>query len=201
MYLIQQATVLPKQSWKQNNRTKTLLKALRIEWSGHPKLSNGAVPDALLRFINDRTTKVFGSITVRTGELLRKATEEERNKPVTIHYLVRAHHEQLLRTEIEQWSVKCPDLAVSVNPARPKSMLFCIDKEAECFLWTASQGKQLLEETLPVSAEALRTACHAVRSTATTFLGIINADDVVVHDRYSRMEKDDDEASALQKRD
>lgn len=198
MYLIQQATVLPKQSWKQDNRTKTLLKALRMEWSGHAQLSNGAVPDALLRFINDRERKVFGSITLRTGALLLGASPEDRAKPVTIHYIVRVDQEQGLRSELESWSERRPATAVLVSPGRPKTMLFCIDKGEECFLWTASQGKQLLEQTLPVSAEALRVACHTVRPTATTFLGIINAD-AVIPDRYSRMEKDEDETSTVQK--
>lgn len=195
MHLVQPALVLPKPSWKEDGVIKPLLKAMRMEHSGHPLLSNGAVPEALLRFINDRTTKVWGGVKVPAGSMLRNGTEEERAQTVMIHYLVRAHHEDNLVDELLAWSAgKVPQLAVPVSPAKAKSMMFCIDKDAECFFWTAPQGRQLLEETLPASAKAFRSAMKPVRSTATNISGILNSDDQPVADRYSRMEKDDEEA-------
>lgn len=195
MQIVQSAIVLPKPSWRQDGHVKPLLKALRIEHSGHPLLSDGAVPDALLRFINDRTTKVWGGVKVQVGDLLRNASEEERTKSVMLHYLVRAHHEDNLVDELMSWSSgDVPKLAVPVSPARPKSMMFCIDKDAECFFWTAPNGRQLLEETLPQSARAFRLAMKPVRPTATDINGILNADDSPVVDRYSRMEKEDEDA-------
>lgn len=193
MQIVQSAFVLPKPSWKLDGATKPLLKALRVEHSGHPLLSNGAVPDALLRFINDRTTKVWGGVKVQAGNLLRNATEEERNQKVMIHYLVRMHHEDNLVDELLAWSAGVvPKLAVPVSPARAKSMMFCIDRDAECFFWTAAQGRQLLEETLPASAQAFRSAMKPVRPTATNISGILNSDDQPIADRYTRMEKDDE---------
>lgn len=195
MQIVQSALVLPKSSWKLDGNVKPLLKALRVEHSDHPMLSDGAVPDALLRFINDRTVKVWGAVKLQVGDLLRNASDEERGKNVLIHYLVRAHHEDNLVDVLMNWSAgDVPKLAVPVSPARAKSMMFCIDKDAECFFWTAPNGRQLLEETLPQSARAFRTAMKPVRPTATDIHGILNTDESPVEDRYSRMEKDDEDA-------
>jgi hypothetical protein len=188
MKLIQHATVPSKTTWKQEGKLKSLLRVLHISHTGLPEFSDGAIPDALLRFINDRACKTFGSITLRTGELLRNATEEQKNKRVTIHYLIREEQESQLLDMLERWSEQPPKLRVPVSPAAPKAMLFCIDKGEEAFIWTATQGRQLLEETLPVSARTFRQNGHTLRPTATTLDGILNSMVPVVEDRYSRME-------------
>jgi hypothetical protein len=185
MYLVQSELITAKNTWRQDGSTKPLLKALNMQWSGHPGLSDGAVPDALVRFINCRQKKIFGNIRLRIGELSNVSSD----RLITIHYLVRESQEAELRATLEQWSIKAPSLAVRVNVAGPKAMMFCVDKTTECFFWHADQGRALLEETLPASAAAFRIAMRAMRPTATDIAGILNLDTPVIEDHYSRREK------------
>lgn len=189
MYLVQPAVVTARNTWKQGGSTKSLLKALNMHVSGHPGLSDGAVPDALLRFINARSTKIFGSIKLPVGEL---DARNHTNKPVTLHYLVREEQESRLRTELADWVIKAPPLAIRVAPAAPKAFMFCIDLNEECFFWNAEQGRRLIEETLPESAAMFRLARKAVRPTATNIEGILNTVAPHVEDRYTRMERLDE---------
>lgn len=186
MRLVQPATVPAKTSWVQGNELKPLLKALIMVPTGIPELSNGAVPDALLRFINCRRLKKFGSVRLRLSDL-----GEDTDRMVTMHYLVRERQEAELKAALENW--KAQPLIIRVKPAGgPRNFFFCIDLDEECFFWVASQGKHLIERTLPESARMFRTACKAVRPTAITLEGILNEEAKVVEDRWSRMEKQDE---------
>jgi hypothetical protein len=187
MRLVQPATVPQSRSWQQDNALKPLLKALDIKPTGIPELSDGAVPEALFRFINCRRLKKFGNIRLRLSLL----GEEEADRFVTMHYLVRERQEDQLRAELSNWNEQ--PLVMRVRPAKTnKTFCFCIDEDAECFFWVANQGRTLLEKTLPVSAKMFRSAMKPLRPTATTLEGILNEVEQVVEDRYTRMEKDDD---------
>lgn len=186
MRLVQPASVPAKSSWVQGNELKPLLKALITVPTGIPELSNGAVPDALLRFINCRRLKKFGSIRLRLSDL-----GEDTDRMVTMHYLVRERQEADLRTALENW--KTQPLIMRIKPAgSPRNFSFCIDQDEECMFWVATQGRMLIERTLPESARMFRTACKAVRPTAMTLEGILNEEAKVVEDRWSRMEKQDE---------
>ena len=187
MRLVQSATVPAKTSWFQSNEPKSLLKALCMTQTGVKELSDGVVPEALLRFINCRRLKKFGSIRLRLSDL-----GEDTDRFVTMNYLVRERQESELRTALESW--KEQSLVVRVRPAiSPKSFCFCIDQDNECFFWLAAQGRTLIETTLPVSARMFRSAMKPVRPTAVTLQGILNEETQVVEDRWTRMEKSDDE--------
>lgn len=187
MHLVISATVPSKTNWTQGHEPKSLLKALTIPPAGVKELGNGVAPEALLRFINCRRLKKFGSIRLRLSDL-----GEDTDRYVTMNYLVRERQETDLRTTLENWTQQ--KLVVKVRPAAtPKSFCFCIDLDEECFFWTAAQGKLLLETTLPESAKVFRTGIFgAVRPTAVTISGILNEEIKVAEDRYSRMEKQDD---------
>lgn len=185
MRLVQPATVPAKTSWALGNELKTLLKALVITQTGIPELSNGAVPDALHRFINCRRLKKFGSIRLRLSSLGEDAGE----RYVSMHYLVRERQESDLRAKLEDWQNQ--NLIMRVRPAATiKSFCFCIDHDEECFFWVSPQGKHLIETTLPVSAKMFRMAMKPMRPTAVTLEGILNEEAKVAEDYYSRMERE-----------
>jgi len=186
MHLVLSAQVPSKTSWVQGNEIKPLLKALNIPPHGIKELSDGVVPDALLRFINCRRLKKFGSIRLRLSDL-----GEDTDRYVTMHYLVRERQENDLRAALESW--KEQKLVVKVRPAATvRSFCFCIDLDEECMFWVSPQGRALIERTLPESARMFRTACKPVRPTAVTLAGILNEETKVVEDHWSRMEKQDD---------
>lgn len=187
MHLVLSATVPSKTNWTRGHEPQSLLKALTIPPHGVKELSDGVVPVALLRFINCRRQKKFGSIRLRLRDL-----GEDSDRYVTLQYLVRERQESDLRSALESWGDQ--KLVVNVRPAAtPKSFCFCIDLDEECFFWTAAQGRLLLETTLPESAKVFRTGVFgAVRPTAVTIAGILNEETKVVEDHYSRMERHDD---------
>lgn len=186
MQLVLSATVPSKSLWVQGNELKPLLKALSIPPHGIKELSDGVVPDALLRFINCRRLKKFGSIRLRLSDL-----GEGTDRYVTMHYLVRERQESELRTVLENW--KEQKLVVKVRPAASvRSFCFCIDLDAECMFWVSPQGRHLIEKTLPESARQFRLALRGVRPTAVALEGILNEEAKVVEDHWSRMERQDD---------
>lgn len=187
MRLVQPATVPSKASWAQGNELKSLLKVLNITHTGIPELSNGAIPDALLRFINCRRLKKFGSIRLRLSDL----GEDIGERYVTMHYLVRERQENELRFQLEHWMNQ--PLIMKVRPAATiKTFCFCIDQDEECFFWVSPQGKHLIETALPVSARMFRLAMKPMRPTAVTLAGILNEEAPVAEDYYSRMERKDE---------
>lgn len=152
-------------------------------------MSNGAIPDALLRFINCRRKKVFGQIKLRVGEL---GSPESCDLYRTFYYLVREHQETALHSALENWSVKAPKTAIPVRPAKLHSFQFHIEDGEECFFWASAQGRALIEWTLPESVRAFRTAMKPVRPTVLTIENILNQEQPVVEDRFNRMERHDD---------
>lgn len=189
MFLIQPATVPRRTSWQSGGQVKSLLKALDIKLTGHPGLSNGAIPDALLRFINCRRKKVFGQIKLRVGEL---GSPDSCDLYRTFYYLVREHQELELRSELENWSIKAPKTAVPVRPAKLHSFQFHIEEGEECFFWASAHGRALIEWTLPESVRVFKSAMKPVRPTVLTIENILNQEQPVVEDRFNRMERHDD---------
>lgn len=191
MILVQDAVVPQKNMWKEYGKLKPLLKALNINWSGHPELSDGKVPDALLRFINCRRRKVFGSVKLMKGLMVPNSAVDI-YKHINIGYLVRERQEDWLKHQLEAWQFERPKLVIPVYPANPKSMMFCIDPDFECFFWTASNGRELLEQTLPVSAKTFRENRRQIRVTIDSLADILNEGSAPVEDRFTRMERDEE---------
>lgn len=186
MHLVQQATIPPRRTWKENGSLKTFLRAVQLPWT----LSDGVLPDALLRFINCRRRKIFGSVKLMKGCMLNNASQKEFTEHFVMHYLVRERQEEWLLAQLRNWQFTIPTTVVPVSPAKPKTIMICADQDFECFFWAASNGRELLEQTLPVSARIFRENRRTIRP-AYTLEDILNEPTPVVEDRFTRMENPD----------
>lgn len=172
MYLLRQGTVPNRDRWLQDRKILPLLSILNLNpVTMQDIIKPGDTADALLRFINAPGAKVFGKLGVRSGMMGDRSSNR---KSVLIRYLVRASQEKELYDTLADWPNRPPRTAEPIQPALPRSMVIGLDDGQECFIWTASQGQELLELSLPASARAFHNAGKRVREGTFTIQGILN---------------------------
>jgi len=172
MYLLRQGTVPNRDRWLQDRKILPLLSILNMNpVTMQDIIKPGDTAEALLRFINAPATKVFGKLGVRSGMMGDRSIK---HKSVLVRYLVRASQEKELRDILFDWPARPPRLAEPIHPTLPRTMVISLDDGQECFIWTASQGQELLELALPASARAFHTAGKRVRDGAFSIQGILN---------------------------
>lgn len=149
--LIQQATIPPVKEW---NKKKGILGNLDLEYMGSAEFEYGAIPAAMLQFIEDPNPKVYGKATVHLPVDKLGRTNETRE--VVVRYLVRKDQEAGLVSLLENWKSRSKGFKEwDVSLINQGDFCICIDRGYFCFMWNGKLGKRIIEEHLHKSCEMM----------------------------------------------
>lgn len=162
MRLVQSATIKLRddENTSHTGANAPLLSLLELDYMGSAEFEFGAIPKALLRFCKAPEPKVFGKLTLKANKMLKPGSlihAPNRQKEITLYYLVRKSKEQMLQMCFEQWAFGGhPLLKDPVYPGEPNTFNICIDEDTECFFGTDTQTFETLIAGLPESYYRVR---------------------------------------------
>lgn len=162
MRLVQSATIKLRddENTSHTGANAPLLSLLELDYRGSAEFEFGAIPKALLRFCKAPEPKVFGKLTLKANKMLEPGSlihAPNRQKEITLYYLVRKSKEQMLKMCLEQWAFGGhPLLKDPVYPGEPNTFNICIDEDVECFFGTDTQTFETLIAGLPESYYRVR---------------------------------------------
>lgn len=146
----QLAKVKPRSTWYEQKVPHPFLRAISFV----PCFADGALPMALLSFLNGRDRKVFGTVKINQIEVGYLVRESQVNE------LIEFLHEQKALKALAYKSTIC----------------FVIEDGRECFFYNTKAGRELLEITLPASLQAFRLNRKPLRPTLNNLLDILGAE-------------------------
>lgn len=149
--LIQQATIPPVKDWK---KEKGILGNLDLEYMGSAEFEYGAIPAAMLSFIEDPNPKTYGKITVNLP--VDKLGRTDETKEVVVRYLVRKDQEEGLQHLLSNWKKASNGFKEwNVSLLNQGDFCICIDRGYFCFMWNGKLGKRIIEEHFHTSCEMM----------------------------------------------